>query len=209
MKKLIWLFTAVLTLTLAACSDDELHGRFIGPEGALSYEFQSDDAVKIVQGENIILAEYHYDSGDELIKLTAEQHLPPETLTVLDDHHLQKGEIILTRGLDYAMLADTTWIGEQGQYTFSLTFTPTEQGMQTFSELVTYDDEDMTYLSQTDESITQLAGNILLLDMTRYIVSDVTAESFQIAIGDKSMTLKKQPKDTPITIKDDFKSIDE
>lgn len=124
------------------------------------------ERLRFIRGEDVITAEYEYDSGEQLIKLKAEDDLPTDTLTVKDEDHLQIADMTLTRGVDYAMLADTTWIGQQGQYSFALTFTMTDKGMETVSELVTYHDDDMTYLSQTDDSITRLRGNMLLLDLT-------------------------------------------
>lgn len=209
MKKLVWLFALLLPITLTGCGYDEFQGRFIDPEGNISYEFQPDGTVEIIQGEEITTAEYQYDSGDQSIKLNAEQALPTDTLTVEDEDNLQSGDIKLTRGVDYMMLADTTWIGQQGQYTFALTFTMTDKGMETFSELVTYHDDDMTYLSQTDDSITRLNGNMLLLDLTPYTVSEVTQDSFKISIGDNSMVLEKQPKGTEIMVRDGYQLIEE
>ena len=209
MKKLVWLFALLLPITLTGCGYDEFQGRFIDPEGNISYEFQPDGTVEIIQGEEITTAEYQYDSGDQIITLNAEQPLPTDTLTVEDKDHLQSGDIKLTRGVDYMMLADTTWIGQQGQYTFALTFTMTDKGMETFSKLVTYHDDDMTYLSQTDDSITRLNGNMLLLDLTPYTVSEVTQDSFKISIGDNSMILEKQPKGAEILIRDGYQLIEE
>ncbi|WP_417551132.1 hypothetical protein [Methylophaga sp.] len=209
MKKLVWLFTFLLSITLTGCGYDELQGRFIDSEGNISYEFQPEGTVEIIQGEEITTAEYQYDSGDQIITLNAEQALPTDTLTVEDEDHLQSGDVKLTRGVDYMMLADTTWIGQEGQYTFALTFTMTDKGMETFSELVTYHDDDMTYLSQTDDSITRLNGNMLLLDLTPYTVSEVTQDSFKISIGDNSMVLEKQPKGTEIIVRDGYQLIEE
>ncbi|WP_296593272.1 hypothetical protein [Methylophaga sp.] len=204
MNKLIGLFALILSITLTGCGYDEFHGRFVGPEGNVSYEFNTDGTLEIHQGEDVTTAEYEYDSGEQLIKLKAEDDLPTDTLTVKDEDHLQIADMTLTRGVDYAMLADTTWIGHQGQYSFALRFTMTEKGMETVSELVTYHDDDMTYLSQTDDSITRLRGNMLLLDLTPYTVSEVTRDSFKITIGENSMILEKHPKDTDITIRDDY-----
>lgn len=209
MKKLVWLLALILPIMLTGCGYDEFAGRFISPDGNISYEFQPDGTLEIIKGEEVTTAEYEYDSSDQIIKLKTGQDLPTDTLTVKDEDHLQSGEMTLTRGIDYAMLADTTWIGQQGQYTFALTFTMTDKGMETFSELVTYHDDDMTYLSQTDDSITRLSGNMLLLDLTPYTVSEVSRESFKITIGENSMVLEKQPKDTAITIREGYQLIDE
>lgn len=209
MKKLAWLFALLLPITLTGCGYDEFQGRFIDPEGNISYEFQPEGTVDIIHGEDITTAEYQYDSGNQIITLNAEQPLPSDTLTVEDEDHLQSGDVKLTRGVDYMMLADTTWIGQQGEYTFALTFTITDKGMETLSELVTYHDDDMTYLSQTDESITRLKGNMLLLDLTPYTVSEVDQDNFKISIGDNSMVLEKRPKGTEIMIRDGYKLIED
>ena len=126
-----------------------------------------------------------------------------------EDGNLEVADMSLIRGVDYGMLADTTWIGHEGQYSFALTFTMTEQGMETVSELVSYYDENMMYLSQMDDSITRLVGNKLLLDLTQYTVSDVTHDSFKISIGDNSMLLEKQLKGTAITIREGYQLVDE
>jgi hypothetical protein len=67
----------------------------------------------------------------------------------------------------------------------------------------------MTYLSQTDDSLTRLNGNMLLLDLTPYTVSEVTQDSFKISIGDNSMVLEKQPKGTEIIVRDGYQLIEE
>lgn len=209
MKKLVWLFALIVPITLSGCGYDEFEGRFISPDGNVSYEFQTDGTLKIIQGEDLTTADYQYKSSEQIIELSSDQDLPIDTLTVDDENHLQSGELILTRGVDYAMLADTTWIGNQGQYTFALTFTMTEQGLETVSELVSYYDENMMYLSQTDDSITRLEGNKLLLDQTQYTVSDVTNNSFKISIGENSMVLERQPKGTEITVREGYQLIQE
>lgn len=209
MKHFVWLMALTLSLMLSGCGYDEFEGRFVSPDGNISYTFQPDGTLEIVQDENVITAEYEYKSSDQIIKLSSDQDLPADTLKVKDDGNLQSAEMTLTRSVDYAMLADTTWIGHQGQYTFALTFTMTEQGLETVSELVSYYDENMMYLSQMDDSITRLAGNMLLLDLTQYIVSDVTPDSFKISIGDNSMVLEKQPKGTEIAIREGYQLINE
>ncbi|MDO8828122.1 hypothetical protein [Methylophaga sp.] len=209
MKQLLMLLSLSLPLLLTGCGYDEFEGRFIGPDGNISYEFQTDGSVAVVQGEDVSTAEYEYKSNDRIIKLISEQDLPANTLKVKEDGNLEADEMTLTRGVDYAMLDNSTWIGHQGQYTFALTFTMTEQGMETVSELVSYYDENMMYLSQTDDSITRLEGNKLLLDQTQYTVSDVSRESFKISIGENSMVLEKQPKGTEITIRNGYERIDE
>jgi len=209
MEKLLLLLTMSLPLLLSGCGYDEFEGRFISADGNVSYEFQPDGTLEIIQGEDITTADYQYKSREQTIKLLGAQELPTDTLAVEDENHLQSGDLILTRGVDYAMLTDTTWIGSQGQYTFALTFTMTEQGLETVSELVSYYDENMMYLSQTDDSITRLDGNKLFLDQTQYTVSDVTRDSFKISIGENSMVLEKQPKGTEITIRDGYQAIDD
>ena len=209
MKHLVWLMAFIFPLILSGCGYDEFEGRFISSDGSVSYEFQTDGTLKIIQGDDLTTADYQYKSSDQIIKLSSDQDLPTDTLTVEDENHLQSDELILTRGIDYAMLTDTTWIGNQGQYTFALTFTMTEQGLETVSELVSYYDENMMYLSQTDDSITRLEGNKLFLDQTQYTVSDVTRESFKISIGDNSMLLERQPKGTEITIRDGYQLIED
>lgn len=209
MKHLVWLMALILPLMLSGCGYDEFQGRFISPDGNISYAFQPDGTLEIIQDEDVITAEYEYKSSDQIIKLSSDQDLPTDTLKVKDDGSLESGEMTLTHGVDYAMLADTTWIGHQGQYTFALTFTMTEQGLETVSELVSYYDENMMYLSQMDDSITRLAGNMLLLDLTQYTVSDVTQDSFKISIGDNSMVLERQPKGTEIAIREGYQLIEE
>ena len=111
MKKIIFLFALSLTHPLTGCGYDEFQGRFVGPEGNVSYEFNTDGTLEIHQGEDAITAEYEYDSGEQLINLKAEDDLPTDILTVKDEDHLQIADMTLTRGVDYAMHADTTWIG--------------------------------------------------------------------------------------------------
>ena len=209
MKHLSWLMAFIFPVLLSGCGYDEFEGRFISADGNVSYEFQTDGTLKIIQGEDITTAEYQYKSSEQIIELSSDHDLPTDTLTVEDENHLQSGDLILTRGVDYAMLTDTTWIGHQGQYTFALTFTMTEHGLETVSELVSYYDENMMYLSQTDDSITRLEGNKLFLDQTQYTVSDVTRESFKISIGENSMVLERQPKGTEIAIRDGYQLIQE
>lgn len=209
MKQLLILLSLSLPLLLTGCGYDEFEGRFIGPEGNISYEFQTNGTVEFIRGEDINTAEYEYKSNDRLIKLISEQDLPTNTLKIKEDGNLQADDMTLTRGVDYTMLDNSTWIGHQGQYTFALTFNMTDQGLETVSELVSYYDENMMYLSQTDDSITRLEGNKLLLDQTQYTVSDVSRESFKISIGENSMVLEKQPKGTAIPIREDYERIDE
>lgn len=204
MKKCVWLTAFILSIALTGCGYDEFQGRFIDAEGNTSYEFQPDGTLEITEGEEITTAEYEYNSRRQIIKLSADQALPTTILNVKDDGNLASDEITLTRGVDYAMLTDTTWIGHQGQYTFALTFSMTEQGLETVSELVSYNDEDKTYTSQIDDSITRLDGNKLLLDLTPYIVSEVSRESFKISIGENSMVLEKHPKGSAIDYREGY-----
>jgi hypothetical protein len=81
--------------------------------------------------------------------------------------------------------------------------------METYSELVTYYDDDMTYVYQTDDSITRLAGDKLLLDRTQYRVSDVTEDSLTLSIGSNSMQLKKYPKGTEVEFREGYQSEDD
>jgi len=210
MKNFIWLFAATLPLLLTACSNDaDFEGRFIGPEGVTSYTFQPDGILDIQLGEDVTTIEYHYDSSEQIITLIADTELPGNKLIVNDAGYLEAGDMTLTRGVDTAMLADSTWIGHQGQYTFALTFTETDEGLETVSELVTYYDEHKIYLSQTDDSITRLDGNKLLLDQTIYTVSDVTQERFTLSIADNSMVFKKHPKGTEINYREGFQQVTE
>lgn len=211
MKIFPWLLALILPVVLAACgSHDEFEGRFIAPDGLTSYQFLPEGQVIINKGgEDIGTEQYEYDSSDQTITLSGDTDLPTDSLTVNNEGHLEAGDVMLTRGVDYGMLADSTWIGHTGPYSFSLTFTVTDAGMATFSELVTYYDDDQTYMSQTDDSITRLSGNMLLLDLTRYTVSEVTRDSFKISIGDNSMVLEKHPKGTDIQIREGYQLVAE
>jgi len=211
MKKFAWLFAFILPFLLTACgSNDDFQGRFIAPDGLTSYQFMSKGKVNINKGgEDIALVEYQYDSGEQIITLSGETDLATDTLTVNDNGDLVAGEITLTRGIDYGMLADSTWIGQQDQFVFALTFTPSVEGMQTTSELVTYYDDDMTYLSQIDDSITRLSGSAMFVDLTQYTASEVNEDSFKISIGNNSMVLEKQPKGTGIEYREGYESLDE
>lgn len=210
MRKFTWLLALILTILMTACgSNEEFEGRFIAPDGLTSYQFLPEGKVNINRGgENIGSAQYEYNSGELAITLTGAEDLPTDTLTVNNEGHLQSGDIALTRGVNYGMLADSTWIGHTGPYSFSLSFTKTDKGMDTFSELVTYYDDDKTYMSQTDGSITRLSGNMMFVDMTQYEVSDVTQEQFKLTISNSSMVLEKHPKDTKIEYREGYQSID-
>lgn len=205
MKKPVWLFASLLTILLTACSQDtDFEGRFVGPQGNMSYLFQPDGNLQIQQGEAITTAQYDYDSSKQLITLSIDTDMADNTFSVNADGDLEAGDFTLTRGVDYAMLADNTWIGHQGQYTFSLTFTATDEWMETVSELVTYYDEHKLYLSQTDDSITRLIGNKLYLDSTKYTVLNVSSERFTLSIADNSMVFDKHPKGTEINYREGF-----
>ncbi len=211
MKRFAWLFAFILPFLLMACgSNDDFQGRFIAPDGQTSYQFMPEGKVEIEKGgEAVATAEYQYDSGAQRITLSGETDLATDSLEVNDNGNLTAGEITLTRGIDYGMLTNSTWIGQQDQFVFALTFTPTVEGMQTKSELVTYYDDDMTYLSQIDDSITRLSGNAMFVDLTQYSVSAVTEDSFKISIGNNSMVLEKQPKGTGIEYREGYESLDE
>ena len=211
MKKCAWLFALILPVVLTACgSHDEFDGRFIAPDGLTSYEFLPEGNVNINKGgEDIGSAKYQYDSGEQTITLTGHSELPGKTFTVNAAGDLQTDNVTLTRGVDYGMLAESTWIGQQGEYVFALTFTETDEGMETFTELVTYFDDEKAYLSQTDDSITRLSGNMLFVDLTQYSVSEVSENSFKVSIGGNSMVLEKNPKDTQIEYREGYQSIEE
>lgn len=211
MKHFAWLAALTLSFLLTACgSDHDFQGRFIEPDGLTSYQFLPDGKLTIEKGgELVTTAHYQYDSGDKIITLSSDLDLQNHFLKVNDAGNLESEDITLIRGIDYGMLAESTWIGEQDQFTFALTFTPAEVGLATVSELVTYYDDDMTYLSQIDDSITRLSGNAMFVDLTQYTVSEVTENSFKISIGSNSMVLEKQPKDTEIDYREGYQSIDE
>lgn len=211
MKKFAWLLALILPVLLTACGgDDDFQGRFIEPDGLTSYEFLPEGKFIINKGgDDIANAHYQYDSSDQIITLSSDMDLPNHFLKVNADGNLQADDMELTRGIDYGMLADSTWIGQQGEFVFALTFTETdEEGLAAFSELVTYYEDDKTYLSQTDDSIARLSGNMLFIDLTQYTVSDVSSDSFKISIGNNSMVLEKQPKDTGIDYREGYQSID-
>jgi hypothetical protein len=209
MKAIALLFSLCLTLLLSGCGSDEFQGRFIAADGITSYEFQPDGTVFIVSQDQVISAQYTYSKKQNTLTLEAEEVLPTELLTVTDNDTLTNGDSTLTRGVDYTMLNDSTWIGHQGDYTFALTFSQTDKGMETYSELVSYYNDDMTYAYQTDDSITVLSGDKLLLDATQYMVSDVTADSLTLSIGTKHMTLNKHSKGTAIEFREGYSNIDD
>jgi len=209
MKPLALICSLCLTLLLSGCGNDEFQGRFIAADGITSYEFQPDGTVFIVSQDEVITAQYSYSAGKNTLSLKAEEALPTDTLTVTENNTLTTADTTLTRGVDYTMLNESTWIGHQGDYTFALTFSQTDKGMETYSELVSYYNDDMTYAYQTDDSITRLSGDKLLLDSTQYMVSDVTADSLTLSIGNNYMTLSKHPKGTTIEFREGYSNIDD
>lgn len=209
MKALTLVFSLCITLVLSGCGSDEFQGRFIADDGITSYEFQPDGTVFIVSQDEVITAQYTYSENKQTISLEAEAALPSDTLSVSDNDTLVIDGSTLSRGVDYNMLKDSTWIGHQGDYTFVLTFNQTDKGMETYSELVSYYTDDMTYAYQTDDSITRLTGDKLLLDATQYMVSDVTDDRLTLSIGNNYMTLNKHPKGTAIEFREGYKNIDD
>ncbi len=211
MKKYLWLLAIILPALLSACSsNDEFEGRYIAPDGLTSYQFLPEGKVNINKGgEDIGTAQYRYDSDEQTITIVGADDLPANILTVNARGNLEAGDITLTRGVDYGMLADSTWIGQQDEFVFALSFSEADEGMATVSELVTYYEDEKAYLSQIDESITRLSGNMLFVDMTQYEVSEVSDDSFKISIGGNSMVLEKQPKGSKIEYLEGYQSIDE
>lgn len=209
MKHFALLIALLTPLLLTACGNDDFQGRYVATDGITSYEFLPEGKLIILDGDKAISAKYNYDSSDNVIELKSEQDLRTDTLAVNEDGNLMFDDTTLTKSVDYQMLEDSTWIGHDGQFTFALTFTKTEEGMATYSQLVSYYDDDMTYVYQTDDSITRLAGDKLLLDRTQYRVSDVTEESLTLSIGSNSMQLKKYPKGTEIEFREGYQSEDD
>ncbi|MCX4188990.1 hypothetical protein [Methylophaga sp. OBS3] len=209
MKSFAWLLTIGASAALIACSDSQdFDGRFIEPDGLTSYEFMPGGEVQINKGgEDIATAHYQYDSTDNVITLSSDMDLPNHFLTLKEDGNLHTGDFTMTRGIDYSMLADSTWIGEQGEFVFAMTFTESEEGMATYSELVTYYEDEKTYWVQPDDSIARLSGNMLFIDLTQYEVSDVEEDSFKITIGNNSMVLHKQPKGAGISYREDYSEV--
>lgn len=209
MKKFAFIFALIMPLLLTACGNDSFQGRYIAPDGTTSYEFLADNRLLIVNQDKLTEARYQYDAGDNMLELSSDQDLPAETLSVLENGDLKMGDVTLERGVNYPMLADSTWIGHQGEFTFALTFTQTDKGMETSSQLITYYSEDLSYDSQPDDSITRLTGNKLLLDQTPYTVSDVTDNSMKLSIGNNSMVLEKHPKGTEIKLREGYTNSDD
>lgn len=208
MKAFALLLSLCASLLLSGCGSDDFAGRFIATDGITSYEFQPDGKVFVVSQDKVITAQYHYRASENTLSLKAGDALPTDTLTLAENGTLTAGDMTLTRGVDYTMLNDSTWIGHQGDYTFALTFTQTDKGMETYSELVSYYNDDMTYAYQTDDSITRLTGDKLLLDATQYMVSDVSADKLTLSIGSNYMTLTKHPKGTAIAFREGYSNID-
>lgn len=208
MKKAFSIFSLILPLFLSACSSDDFEGRYTDQEGLKSYEFLPEGELRIVSEESETLSSYEYDASDKVLTLISEPNSTTEA-QVNEDGSIQLDATMLTRAVDESMLANSTWIGNQGEYTFTLTFTPTQKGLETYSELVTYYTDDMTYAYQTDDSITRLSGNKLFLDQTIYTVSDVTDTSLKLSIGQQSMVLHKHPKGTAIEFREAYSNIDD
>lgn len=208
MKKAFSIFSLILPLFLSACSSEDFEGRYTDQEGLKSYEFLPEGELRIVSEESETLSSYEYDASDKVLTLISEPNSTTEA-QVNEDGSIQLDATMLTRAVDESMLANSTWIGNQGEYTFTLTFTPTQKGLETYSELVTYYADDMTYAYQTDDSITRLSGNKLFLDQTIYTVSDVTDTSLKLSIGQQSMVLHKHPKGTAIEFREAYSNIDD
>lgn len=211
MKQFQWLIALFIPLILAACgSDDDFQGRFIAPNDLTSYEFFADGTLIIIEGvDDQITTKYQYDKRNQTITLSNDLESPHHTFIINNEGNLEAQATTLIRGISDDMLADSTWIGHQGDYSFALTFSETDEGMETASELVTYYPDEMSYLSQQDDSITRLNGNMMFVDLTQYTVSDVTQDSFKLTIGGNSMVLKKHPKATEIIIREGYTSEDE
>lgn len=207
-KKVVFLFTAILSLFLTACGNDDFQGRYIAPEGITTYEFMPEGKVTISDIDDKTTAKYKYDKKAQTITVITGE-ADKKTLKVNADGNLEMDDVTLSRGVDASMLADSTWIGHQGDYTFALTFSLTEEGLETYSELVTYYDDDMTYVYQTDDSVTRLMGDELWLDRTVYIVSEVTDKSLRLSIGNNSMVINKHPKGTAIEFREGYTNIDD
>lgn len=208
MKKAFSIFSLLLPLFLSACSSDDFEGRYTDQEGLKSYEFLPEGELRIVSEESETLSSYEYDASDKVLTLISEPDSTTEA-QINDDGSIQLNAMTLTRAVDESMLANSTWIGNQGEYTFTLTFTPTQKGLETYSELVTYYNDDNTYVYQTDDSITRLSGNKLFLDQTLYTVSDVTDTRLKLSIGQQSMVLHKHPKGTAIEFREGYSNIDD
>lgn len=209
MKKLAFMFALIMPLLITACGNETFQGRFIAPDGTTSYEFLPENRLLIVNQDEVTEASYQYDAGESTIDLSSDQTLPAETLTVMESGNLKMDDVTLKRGVDYTMLADSTWIGHQGEFSFALTFTQTDKGMETRSRLITYYSEDLSYDAQPDDSITRLTGNKLLLDQTPYTVSDVSDNSIKLSIGNNSMILEKHPKGTEIELREGYTNSDD
>lgn len=205
MKKTIALAALILPLLLTACSNDvEIEGRYTNIDGDTSYQFLPAGKLQIKNGNNTISGNYDYDAKANIITLSSDQALTAKTAKLNEDGSIEIASTQLTRAVDESMLVDSTWKGNEGLYTFSLTFSDSETGLATFSELVSYDEASNTYSYQTDDSITVLKGNQLLLDMTQYTVSEVTDTRMKLSIGGQSMVMNKYPKGTEIEFREGF-----
>lgn len=205
MKKTIALAALILPVFLTACSNDvDIQGRYTNADGGTSYQFLPAGEVQIKNADNTISGKYEYDAKANVIKLSSDQALTDKTAKLNEDGSIEVAATQLTRAVDESMLVDSTWKGNEGLYTFSLTFSDSEAGLATFSELVSYDEASNTYNYQTDDSITVLKGNQLLLDMTQYTVSEVTDTSMKLSIGGQSMVMNKYPKGTEIEFREGF-----
>jgi len=209
MRKLASLIFMLLALLLSACGSDEFQGRYTDAVGLTSYQFATDGTVTIVTQSSETTTNYQYNTKTQTLTLTENGSLPAQTIQVTDNGSLEVGSTTFARALVPSMLIDSTWMGNEGEYTFSLTFSQTDKGLETFSELVTYYDDDKTYVYQTDDSITVLRGNKLHLDKTIYTVSDVTDTSLKLSIGNQSMIIHKHPKGTTIDFREGYSDIDD
>lgn len=208
MKVVVSLIAFFMAVLLAACGSDTFQGRYVDQKGSTSYEFSSDGKLHIVGSASETTANYKFDADEQTIRLVGNQELPAEVIHVNKDGSLKMGSVKLTRGVSESMLEDSTWIGDKGEYTFALTFNKTDKGLETYSELVTYYDDDMEYVYQTDDSITRLLGDKLHLDQTIYTVSDVTDNSLKLSIKNQSMVIHKHPKGTAVEFRDGYTDID-
>lgn len=207
MKNLLSLSTLLLALLLSACSNDDFSGRYTDADGQTSYTFLPEGQVHVTTAEREINASYAYDASDKTMTLSGEG-LDAVKFTLNNHGELIGHTTALSRAADEALLIDSTWIGDEGQYTFALTFSQTDKGLNAFSELVSYYDDEMEYVYQTDDSITRFQGNLMMLDMTKYTVSEVTDNSMKLSIGGKSMVIHKHPKGTPIEFREGYTNVD-
>jgi len=205
MKKTIALVVLILPLLLTACSNDvDIQGRYTDTDGGTSYQFLPNGELLIVNDGDTITGNYRYDAKNNEIKLSSEQALAAKTAKLNEDRTIEVAATQFSRAVDESMLIDSTWKGNEGLYAFSLTFSNSEAGLATFSALVSYDKSSNTYSYQTDDSITVLKGNKLLLDLTQYTVSEVTDTRMKLSIGGQSMVMNKYPKGTKIEFREGY-----